>query len=1234
MTQSLKLVKTMYIWVFILILVPSISWTQCSTEGTILNYEYIGGCEHTEVTSFTLNKPANITKIRIWFDTSMAGGIAGDSMFLFLSGPDGYSNSASITSNGKCQGRWCEAIWNIDQQLKAGDYDLIADANAICANPSGQTTLVIYGCELENQPSDDTDNNTQGINPPKGVSVIDATSNPSKAPVYMGNIVAAGDVPELTGKMELSVDFPAYNKPVDIWILIALPDGRFYTANESGKCLGYSSGSLATLASGVSGTKTEKTILSPFETGSANTAFEPLPVDGTWTAYWLVAPDSNGDIFQAIENESYEFGFYSFLVKTDTDINDTTSVHITHSSGASADVPKDYVSEINEALLEQISLPDESRLWDWNNVGWKFISTGSETVKDEVSLKLPADGVDGEQVLVYSHTGDWIKLNSESVTLDSGRHGRLVKIKDIPTPWIFVVAKPTDAQSNVQETPESTTFEQLYWTDRNQWSQNITNWLIDALNSETQEETTKMARRFNPKTLYIHDLIKDLSDAINFLNAAKLGGALDQSVVGSPLPAIGLTPFALYLNGLDFLYEVRNNWKTYYAEEKETHYFSDDQYMEQAIETALADYVPWGIDFMRFLLHTGTIGSFDMRIIGPYGQEAYADAKLTDCEKNKDIEKDFKSSKLTIENSETDCYLRLYSRRAVATTYTDWLKDWKLETVVRWMPTILSAAGLVSGGVATPFIFASLDQLINFLQDYYDDKDNSQAYLHCEAASTALGAVDSFVTDIAPSMLRVPSESISLGSGASVIIQSIYSLALLYGVRQTDWFMLKDIKPLTAGTRSYCPKGDCAKHWWFGDMDPIAGYDQIPPIQVIGLLQGTPKGYPVNGYPIKQIKIMAWTIPLTRNRADLHKHFIDYVSLCEENLFDFPNAKMCQAGTKWTGGLADIGFYSYSRDNWPLITSKTEPAAQSIRVAFSKSILDQLAKDLQLSSSPTADQYQLVLRAEAEDGDRAIFHIVNFDEARAGDDPEKQYFTVVIEGKWKNEDASLGGLDKLYDGHRAKMGKGILQKKLKLQLTTTSDETPLANGEIDFNVKEGKELISLNPDDVEAERIHLGTAELIGDDSTNDSGEIELTGITLNFDYIMEDIYENGVLCSVGTLHLKPIKNSVVFRLHRDTTWEGQLINNGTKFSGQYANTAIEGYVSGNVGSNSINFTCKMGGATFSITGSNGNLSGKPVGKGTGETYDASLGKYVLCQNIKVTGTVSGRYYVYSKTQK
>jgi len=320
MKKSIKCFHFCFIWasVFLIFAAPSVAWTSCSVEEVVLHYQYLGACGYTQSTSFTLAEKTTITRIGIWYDTNFGG----DSLSVTLTGNNGYLTASGTTTKGASQWSWCEGVWNIDQTLQAGTYTLRSDSQSICANPSGLTTLTIYGCI----PDDPADNQSDGINPPEGLSVVDATSNHGSAPVYMGNLVTTGNLPALRGKMELSVDFPAYNRPVDIWILIGLPDGRFYVADESGKLLNLDTSSFSTIASGVAGSKTTKTILPPFETGSAVTAtvitpFDPWPDDGVWTVYWLVAPQSNGDIFEAISNNSYELGFYLFEVNSNSDSN-------------------------------------------------------------------------------------------------------------------------------------------------------------------------------------------------------------------------------------------------------------------------------------------------------------------------------------------------------------------------------------------------------------------------------------------------------------------------------------------------------------------------------------------------------------------------------------------------------------------------------------------------------------------------------------------------------------------------------------------------------------------------------------------------------------------------------------------------------------------------------------------------------------------------------------------------
>lgn len=123
----------------------TVSQGGCSEEKTVLHYNYLGACGYTQSTSFTLAEETNITRIRIWYDTS----VGGNTLYATLSGPNGYKSASGKITKGGCQGRWCEASWNLNQVLKAGTYTLTADSKSVCSNPSGQTTLVLYGCAIQ-----------------------------------------------------------------------------------------------------------------------------------------------------------------------------------------------------------------------------------------------------------------------------------------------------------------------------------------------------------------------------------------------------------------------------------------------------------------------------------------------------------------------------------------------------------------------------------------------------------------------------------------------------------------------------------------------------------------------------------------------------------------------------------------------------------------------------------------------------------------------------------------------------------------------------------------------------------------------------------------------------------------------------------------------------------------------------------------------------------------------------
>jgi len=135
---------------------PAISWGSCATPTNIISNGYTGACGLTKSTTFTLSQDKTISNISVWYDTS----IGGSSLAASLSGPNGYSKSASLTKSSACQWSWCAANWALDQTLAAGNYTLSIGSTSMCSDPSGKTTLVITGCAADTNTSTSTTTET------------------------------------------------------------------------------------------------------------------------------------------------------------------------------------------------------------------------------------------------------------------------------------------------------------------------------------------------------------------------------------------------------------------------------------------------------------------------------------------------------------------------------------------------------------------------------------------------------------------------------------------------------------------------------------------------------------------------------------------------------------------------------------------------------------------------------------------------------------------------------------------------------------------------------------------------------------------------------------------------------------------------------------------------------------------------------------------------------------------
>ncbi|MCX7086918.1 MAG: hypothetical protein NTV00_02570 [Methylococcales bacterium] len=116
----------------------------CNADATLVRYDYLGACGLTKTSSFTLDKASDVSRIRIWYNTN----VGGDSLKVNITGANGYAWSGQSTKGGcdTYQKNWCEGIVTLNTQWAAGNYTLAIDSVSMCSNPSGATTLLVYGC--------------------------------------------------------------------------------------------------------------------------------------------------------------------------------------------------------------------------------------------------------------------------------------------------------------------------------------------------------------------------------------------------------------------------------------------------------------------------------------------------------------------------------------------------------------------------------------------------------------------------------------------------------------------------------------------------------------------------------------------------------------------------------------------------------------------------------------------------------------------------------------------------------------------------------------------------------------------------------------------------------------------------------------------------------------------------------------------------------------------------------
>ncbi len=114
----------------------------CTQEVELINNRYLGACGMSDTQTFDLASSVFVTRIRVWHYPLKTGT---DTPYVTITGPNGYLFSGN-TTKGDCYAGWCEAMVTLNQNLSPGTYTLSIPTASICTDPSGMTTLILYGC--------------------------------------------------------------------------------------------------------------------------------------------------------------------------------------------------------------------------------------------------------------------------------------------------------------------------------------------------------------------------------------------------------------------------------------------------------------------------------------------------------------------------------------------------------------------------------------------------------------------------------------------------------------------------------------------------------------------------------------------------------------------------------------------------------------------------------------------------------------------------------------------------------------------------------------------------------------------------------------------------------------------------------------------------------------------------------------------------------------------------------
>lgn len=672
-------------------------------------------------------------------------------------------------------------------------------------------------------------------------------------------------------------------------------------------------------------------------------------------------------------------------------------VRLDHPSGASAMIPAGPALYGEAMDLRRIAL-EEDPWWDHGGSGWEFVSWAGVPVTGQATVDIPA--ADGNVLIVWTAAGHWVEIDASPITLANGESGLRASVRGIPAPWTFAAAMPrADAPPLALDDQADLNIEQLYWNDPEAWKAEMLAWLAtDPANAPVGLEDLAVAA---PAALGLagtsqapdeqvleryQRLYRQLIHTRRLLGGARLGMAIDPAITatGIPVGAGTVTAQGLYAAGVQRLAKVRDFWlelRPQMAAVQARYDYS--AIMDRAIESTLRDYTPWGLEFVLELLGdssltgpeltvTGVLGGLDLRVLEPYGELAWDDIVLQPGmvpESEAHIAASLKQGGPAFASApETELVLRFYSNRAMERlAVIDTLKG-SVGTVVRWLPVALAAMGLVPGSVGLSAAFATIDQIVDYVQDRYDTEYAGGPYAYMEFEAVSAGGIGgtSFIMDMIEERAEMALfERPMLPSHGLTIAQFAYSVGVYMAVRNTDWYLWKSIREVNEGTRGYCPQTGCSS---------VAG--AVPPVMiharsVAPLLQAE------GAYPASHVRLMSYRLD---HRGDFHESWLsDFGS-------DSPS-----------GPLETLPFVPYRESAWPGVTIRTEPQYQAITLQIPEAAIPAEARQGRPPGTPLAE-FEPVLYLEGPAGELVTIPITGETRLEGGAAPNTYYTTVLLRG--------------------------------------------------------------------------------------------------------------------------------------------------------------------------------------------------------------------------------------------